>query len=211
MCSFCRSCVKLCGAPGFWEFFGFYIETAYSNFTFCGTYTIIFLARHTISAKWAHPCFWTSGDISSGFQSQLGGGICITCSLRFTSGITPLDGQHGSQEILFHIPVSRYWMDLKLGSIMPPLTVWDQAGQTLYQLSYVGSANRFFIEYWTKNWGLVFILRDVGQSSCEKNHQKIMKEIVVLTFPRFIPDSLARSGNTYCRIGSHSGRIGPIR
>ena len=33
--------------------------------------------------------FWTSGDISSGLQSQsgqLGGGILVTCSLRFTSG-----------------------------------------------------------------------------------------------------------------------------
>ena len=38
---------KLCGAPGFWEnvfsFSGFYIEIAYSNFTFCGTFTLSFL------------------------------------------------------------------------------------------------------------------------------------------------------------------------
>ena len=44
------------------------------------------------------PLFWTSGDVSSGFQSQ--SGFClirtwwrrtsnITCSLRFTSGATP--------------------------------------------------------------------------------------------------------------------------
>ena len=38
--------------------------------------------------------FWTSGDISSGFQSQsgqpysFGRGVCVTCSLRFTSGVT---------------------------------------------------------------------------------------------------------------------------
>ena len=43
------------------------------------------------------PLFWTSGNVSSGFQSQsaalfaLGGGICITHSLGFTSGATPAD------------------------------------------------------------------------------------------------------------------------
>ena len=39
--------------------------------------------------------FWTSGDVSSGFQSQSGqpldGGVCITHSLRFTSFETPTD------------------------------------------------------------------------------------------------------------------------
>ena len=42
--------------------------------------------------------FWTSGDVSSGFQSQSGqpyscfdGGIHVTCSIRFTSGVTPAD------------------------------------------------------------------------------------------------------------------------
>ena len=36
---------------------------------------------------------------------------------------------------LFHIP-ERHWWDLKPGAIMPLLTVWDQAGLTLYWLSY---------------------------------------------------------------------------
>ena len=43
------------------------------------------------------PLFWTSGDVSSGFQSQSGsalfelcGGVRDICSLRFTSGATPL-------------------------------------------------------------------------------------------------------------------------
>ena len=36
------------------------------------------------------PMFWTSGDVSSGFQS-LGGGIHDICSLRFTSGETLAD------------------------------------------------------------------------------------------------------------------------
>ena len=46
------------------------------------------------------PLFWTSGDVSSGFQSQNGFSLIhtwqsrmsnITCSLRFTSGATPAD------------------------------------------------------------------------------------------------------------------------
>ena len=45
------------------------------------------------------PLFWTSGDVSSGFQSQngqpylhlLGGGIYVICFPRFTSGVTPAD------------------------------------------------------------------------------------------------------------------------
>ena len=32
----------------------FHIEIAYSNFTFCGAYTLSFLARHTVSEKRAH-------------------------------------------------------------------------------------------------------------------------------------------------------------
>ena len=32
-----------------------YIEIVYLNFTFCGAYTLSFLAGHTISAKRAHP------------------------------------------------------------------------------------------------------------------------------------------------------------
>ena len=60
LCSFCRNFVKLRGAPGFWEnvlnsFSYFYIEFAYWNFTFCGAYTLSFLAHHTISPKRAHP------------------------------------------------------------------------------------------------------------------------------------------------------------
>ena len=42
------------------------------------------------------PLFWTSGDVSSGFQTRvgsalfaLGRGICNIRSLRFTSGVTP--------------------------------------------------------------------------------------------------------------------------
>ena len=44
-----------------------------------------------------YPCFWTSGDASSEFQSQIGQlylhlpEACVTCSLRFASGLTPAD------------------------------------------------------------------------------------------------------------------------
>ena len=43
------------------------------------------------------PLFWTSGDVSSGFQSQSGQPYsscveaCVTCCLRFTSGVIPAD------------------------------------------------------------------------------------------------------------------------
>ena len=44
----------------FWEnvldsFSCFYIEIAFSKFTFCAAYMLSFLAHHTISAKKAHP------------------------------------------------------------------------------------------------------------------------------------------------------------
>ena len=60
VCSFSRNFAKLCGVPGFWEnvlgsFCCFYIQIAYSNFTFCGAYMLIFLAFNKISAKRAHP------------------------------------------------------------------------------------------------------------------------------------------------------------
>ena len=73
------------------------------------------------------PLFWTSGDISSRFQSQSGQPYlhlaevymlyvpqiyfwCDTCQ--------PFGGQHGSWTILFHIPVRRHCWGLKPGSIM---------------------------------------------------------------------------------------------
>ena len=93
------------------------------------------------------PLFWTSGDISSGFQSQSGfclsRGICFTLHIPWDSPLVwhlPTSWQPAWQPSrLFRIP-ARHWWDLKLGAIMPPLTVWDQAGQTLYRLSYPGSA-----------------------------------------------------------------------
>ena len=40
---------------------------------------------------------------------------------------------------LFHIP-ARHWWDSKLGAIMPPLTVWDQADALPTELSRLGSS-----------------------------------------------------------------------
>ena len=59
VCSFCWNFAKLCGTPGFWENWFesiscFYIEIAYSKFSFCGTYTLNFLACPKISTKRAH-------------------------------------------------------------------------------------------------------------------------------------------------------------
>ena len=56
-CTHFAEIVQTCVAkPGFWEnvldiFSCFYIEIICSNFTFCGAYTLSFLACHTISAK----------------------------------------------------------------------------------------------------------------------------------------------------------------
>ena len=49
---------------------------------------------------------------------------------------------------LFHIPVGHWW-DSKLGAIMPPPTVWDQAGLTLYRLGYPSSATQLGFSSWT--------------------------------------------------------------
>ena len=100
--------------------------------------------------------FWTSGDISSRFQSQNGQphshlaeayNPCrckhsfysvilwhVTQSLRFTSGATHAD-QYPSR--LFHIP-ARHWWDSKTGAIMLLLTVWDQADALPTELSRLG-------------------------------------------------------------------------
>ena len=106
------------------------------------------------------PLFWTSGDVSSGFQSQSG--------QRYPSFVEvymlhiPWDSplvQHlltswwpaWQLSCLFYIP-ARYRWDSKPGAIMLPLTVWDQAGPTLYRLSYPGSASRSKIGFFTKGW-----------------------------------------------------------
>ena len=90
------------------------------------------------------PLFWTSGDVSSGFQSQ--SGFClihiwwrrrsnITHSLRFTSGATPADLLAASRSL--------------------PHT-WEGIGESrteylllharmLNRLSYAGSAHRHMI------------------------------------------------------------------
>ena len=83
------------------------------------------------------PLFWTSGDISSGFQSQSGQThLCLAeAYVLHIPWDSPLvwhlltRGQHGSLVILFHIPASRHWWGLKPGPIVPLLTVWDQLGR----------------------------------------------------------------------------------
>ena len=96
------------------------------------------------------PLFWTSGDVSSGFQSQswaalfvLSRGVYVTCSLRFTSGGIPTDLlvasivaesfstmylQAGIGGARNHDLSCHYW-----------LTVWDQADVLSTQLSFPSS------------------------------------------------------------------------
>ena len=64
---------------------------------------------------------------------------CNTCQ--------PLGGQHGSWASSSRYLWGRYWWDSKTGATRPLLTVWDQAGQTLYQLSYPGSAYQPFLNF----------------------------------------------------------------
>ena len=49
------------------------------------------------------PLPWTSGDISSGLQSQIGG-IHFTCSLRSTSGATPADPWWPASQLSHSLP-----------------------------------------------------------------------------------------------------------
>ena len=94
------------------------------------------------------PLFWTPGDVSSGFQSQSGQPYSNLAEvyilhIPWDSPLVwhlPTSWQPAWQPSrLFHIP-ARHWWDSKPGAIMPPLTVWDQAGRTFYRLSYPGSA-----------------------------------------------------------------------
>ena len=81
--------------------------------------------------------FWTYGDISSGFQSQSGQPyLCLAevYMLHVSSDShlvqhMPTSWWHGSQVVLFHIPVSRHYWGSKLGPMVPQLPVWHQAGR----------------------------------------------------------------------------------
>ena len=64
---------------------------------------------------------------------QLGGGICVTHSLRFNSGVTPADLLTASMAAEPSLtPACEALVGLKTRSYHAPLTVWDQTGQTLY-------------------------------------------------------------------------------
>ena len=76
------------------------------------------------------PLFWTSGDVSSGFQSQ--SGFClirtwqrrtssITRSLRFTSGATPADLLAASMaaEPISSTYLQRHWWELNGRPLAP--------------------------------------------------------------------------------------------
>ena len=61
-CTYFAEILQHCVARHFFGF-RFYIEIAYSNFTFCGAYTLSFLVRHPISAKRAHP-WWNDSTFN---------------------------------------------------------------------------------------------------------------------------------------------------
>ena len=67
-----------------------------------------FLRTYVLFVGQLIPLFWTSGDVSSGFQN-LGRGVHYIRSLRFSSGETPADlflgSRHGSRS-LPHMRVS---------------------------------------------------------------------------------------------------------
>ena len=104
------------------------------------------------SLLWCHwyPYFGLLVTSPLGFKARVGfalfelsGGICVMLHVPWDSSLVwhlLTSWQPAWQPShLFHIP-ARHWWDSKLGAIMPLLTVWDQAGQTLYRLSYPGSA-----------------------------------------------------------------------
>ena len=95
------------------------------------------------------PLFWTSGDVSSGFQSQ--SGFClihtwrrrtsnITHSLRFTSGATPADLLVASMaaELISSTYLQRHWWE----SNGRPLAPWANAQPT--ELCRLGFLNVSF-------------------------------------------------------------------
>ena len=106
------------------------------------------------------PLFWTSGDVSSGFQSQSGQpySSCVEAYMLYVPWDSPLVWHLPTSwepawqlSCLFHVPV-RHWWNLKPGAIMPPLTVWDQAYALPIELSRLGFKS-LFLHVW-KTWTL---------------------------------------------------------
>ena len=68
-----------------------------------------------------------------------GAGIHVTHSLRFTPGVALADLLAASMTAKpFHVFMIRHWWGSKLGSIMLPLTVWDQADTLLTESCWLG-------------------------------------------------------------------------
>ena len=100
------------------------------------------------SFLWGHwyPCFELLVTSPLCFKARVSSLICIwlrhTCYMLpvihlWFDTCWPLGCQLGSQAVLFHVHVSRHWWGSKLGSTVPPLTVWDQTGRrTLYWLGH---------------------------------------------------------------------------
>ena len=103
------------------------------------------------SFLWGHwyPCFKLLVMSPLGFKARVGSalfelseGVCVTLHVPWDSPLVqhlPTSWWPAWQlSCLFHIP-ARHWWDSKLGAIMPPLTVWDQADALPTELSRLGS------------------------------------------------------------------------
>ena len=105
------------------------------------------------------PLFWTSGDVSSGFQSQRGQHYSYFCG--FISGVTPADilfaRMAGNLAVLLNIPVRRHWWGSKSGFIM------QQTNALPIELCRLGYDLTFDLECGTKEltWMTLMFLRPI--------------------------------------------------
>ena len=156
--------------------------------------------------------YWTSGDISTGFQSQIGQPYshwwrhsyytfpeinfwCYTCHLlgsqhgSWAISFTHLWGIGGTQnqELLCHH--SQYEIQQPSCSTdwaipaQPPLTVWDQAGQTLYQMIYPGSATTHSVRSGMPDTPLAELSPLECCSQCEIRQARCSMKWSILAWP----------------------------
>ena len=97
------------------------------------------------------PWFWTSGDVSSGFQKRqwaalfgLSRGVHVTCSLRFTSGVTIADLLMASMAVR---PLSSTYLRAGIGRA--------RNRRTLYWLSYASLSGLHILSYHFLWWKIL--------------------------------------------------------
>ena len=87
------------------------------------------------------PLIWTSGNVSSGFQSQSGQPYLHLTEAYMLHVLwdLPLGGWHVSQAVPFHMPARRH-MGVETGIYRVTTASQCETRQTLYRLSYDGLA-----------------------------------------------------------------------